>query len=89
MALGASRQEVRRMVVRQGMMLALIGVLLGAAAAIGLTRLMASLLYGVKAQDPVTLVSAAAALAGVALMATYVPAFRASRVDPIVSLRYE
>jgi len=89
MALGASRQDVRRMVVRQGMMLALSGVLLGAAAAIGLTRLMASLLYGVKAQDPVTLVSAAAALAGVALMATYVPAFRASRVDPIVSLRYE
>ncbi len=89
MALGASRQEVRRMVVRQGMMLALIGVLLGAAAAIGLTRLMASLLYGVKAQDPVTLVSAAAALAGVALMATCVPAFRASRVDPIVSLRHE
>lgn len=88
-ALGASRQDVRRMVVRQGMMLALMGVLLGAAAAIGLTRLMASLLYGVKAQDPVTLVSAAAALAGVALMATYVPAFRASRVDPIVSLRYE
>jgi predicted permease len=89
MALGASRQDVRRMVVRQGMVLALIGVLLGAAAAIGLTRLMASLLYGVKAHDPVALVSAAAALASVALLATYVPAMRASRVDPIVSLRYE
>src|SRR5258708_7332601 len=88
-AFGASLQDVRRMVVRQGMVLALIGVLLGAAAAIGLTRLMASLLYGVKAHDPVALVSAAAALASVALLATYVPAMRASRVDPIVSLRYE
>ena len=89
MALGASRQDVRRMVVKQGMMLVLIGVFLGAAAGLGLTRLMVSLLYGVKAADPVSLVSAAAALASVALLATYVPALRASRVDPIVSLRYE
>jgi putative ABC transport system permease protein len=76
------------MVVKQGMILALLGVFLGAAAALGLTRLMVSLLYGVKAADPVALVSAAAALAAVALLATYVPAMRAPLVDPIVSLRY-
>jgi putative ABC transport system permease protein len=89
MALGASRRDVRRMIVKQGMILALLGVFLGAAAALGLTRLMVSLLYGVRAADPVALVSAAAALTAVALVATYVPAMRASRVDPIVSLRYE
>jgi len=89
MALGASLQDVRKMVVKQGMTLALIGVLMGVGAALGLTRLMTSLLYGVKAGDPVVLVSAVAALGSVALLATYVPARRASRVDPIVSLRYE
>ena len=76
------------MVVKQGMILALLGVFLGAAAALGLTRLMVSLLYGVKAADPVALVSSAAALAAVALLATYVPAMRVPLVDPIVSLRY-
>jgi predicted permease len=89
MALGASLQDVRRMVVKQGMTLALIGVVLGVGAALGLTRLMTSLLYGVKAADLTVLVSAAVALGAVALLATYVPAMRASRVDPIVSLRYE
>jgi putative ABC transport system permease protein len=89
MALGASLQDVRKMVVKQGMTLALIGVVLGVGAALGVTRLMTSLLYGVKASDPIVIVSAAVALGGVALLATYVPAMRASRVDPIVSLRYE
>jgi putative ABC transport system permease protein len=89
MALGAGPQDVRRMVVKQGMRLALLGVFLGIAAALALTRLMASLLYGVKPWDPAAIVSVAALLSAVALLATYFPARRASRVDPIIALRYE
>jgi len=88
-ALGASAHDVRKMVVRQGMALALAGVFIGVAAALGLTRLMASLLYGVTARDPIAMTSVALLLIGVALAATYIPARRASRVDPVVSLRYE
>ena len=89
MALGATSASVRGMVVRQGMLLAGVGIAIGAAAAFGLTRFMASLLYGVKAWDPAVMLSAAAVLIGVAFFATYVPARRASRVDPLVALRYE
>jgi putative ABC transport system permease protein len=89
MALGAGPQDVRSMVVKQGMRLALIGVFLGVAAALALTRLMASLLYGVKPWDPAAIVSVAVLLSAVALLATYVPARRASRVDPMIALRYE
>jgi putative ABC transport system permease protein len=89
MALGASSENVRKMVVVQGMILALIGVFIGAAGSLALTRSMSSLLYGVKAWDPIVLVSAAVVLSIIALLATYIPARRASRVDPIVSLRYE
>ncbi len=89
MALGASPQLVRRMVVVQGMQLALVGVVIGVASALGLTRLMASLLYGVKPWDPITIVLVAVLLSGVTLLATYLPARRASRVDPMVALRYE
>jgi putative ABC transport system permease protein len=89
MALGAGPQDVRRMVVRQGMRLALIGVFLGIAAALALTRLMASLLYGVKPWDPAAILSVAVLLSAVALLATYFPARRASRVDPMIALRYE
>ncbi len=89
MALGASPQQVRHMVVTQGMQLALVGVVIGVGAALGLTRLMSSLLYGVKPWDPVTILLVAVLLSGVTLLATYLPARRASRVDPMVALRYE
>jgi putative ABC transport system permease protein len=89
MALGASPQQVRRMVVIQGMQLALVGVVIGVGSALGLTRLMSSLLYGVKPWDPITIVLVAVLLSGVTLLATYLPARRASRVDPMVALRYE
>ena len=71
------------------MALALAGVLIGVAAAFAVTRLMASLLYGVTPRDPIAMTSVALLLVGVALAATYIPARRASRVDPVVSLRYE
>lgn len=89
MALGASPQKVRGMVVRQGMLLAGIGVVIGVGAALGLTRLMSGMIYGVKTWDPTTFVAVVVVLSGVSLLATYVPARRASRVDPMVSLRYE
>ena len=89
MALGASPQLVRRMVVRQGMLLALVGVVLGVGSALALTRLMSSLLYGVKPWDPAMIGLVAVLLSGVTLLATYLPARRASRVDPMVALRYE
>ena len=89
MALGASPQQVRRMVVTQGMQLALVGVVIGVGSALGLTRLMSSLLYGVKPWDPITILLVAVLLSGVTLLATYLPARRASRVDPLVALRYE
>jgi ABC-type antimicrobial peptide transport system permease subunit len=89
MALGASAHDVLKLVVRQGMALALAGVFIGVAAAVGLTRLLASLLYGVSPRDPIVMTSVPLLLIAVALAATYIPARRASRVDPVVSLRYE
>ena len=89
MALGAQRFDVLRLVVGAGGKLAAIGVVLGVAAASGLTRLMTALLYGVSALDPVTFSAVALLLVFVALAASYVPAWRASKVDPIVALRYE
>ena len=89
MALGADRFDVRRMVLRQGMILAGIGVLIGLLAALGLTRLMSSLLYGVEATDPVTFGVVAAILVAVASAASYLPALRASRTDPLEAIRFE
>lgn len=89
MALGASPQDVRRMIILQGMTLTLIGVVLGAGGGLALTRVMRSLLFGVKPWDPAAFVLTAVILSGVALIACYAPAVRASRVDPMVALRYE
>ena len=89
MALGAQRHEVVRMVVRDGMAMALAGVAAGLAGAWSLTHLMAGLLYDVKASDPATFAAVAAALAVTAMLACWVPALKAARVDPMVALRYE
>ncbi|MGH9159413.1 MAG: FtsX-like permease family protein [Vicinamibacteraceae bacterium] len=87
MALGAQAGDVCGLFVRQGLWLTAIGIVLGVAGTLALTRLMSSLLFGVSAMDPVTYLAVAASLGGVALLATYLPACRASRIDPISALR--
>jgi putative ABC transport system permease protein len=88
-ALGAGRGDVFKLVMGQGIVLALIGVVIGLLAALGLTRLMQSLLFGVSAVDPMTFLAIPVILVGVALLACFVPARRALKVDPINALRYE
>ncbi len=87
MALGAQRGDVLRLVVGAGMKLALFGVVIGLAAAFGLTRLLETMLFGVKPFDPATLGSVVFLLAGIALLACWVPARRASGLNPLVALR--
>jgi putative ABC transport system permease protein len=89
MALGADTNQVLKRFIAQGVMLSSLGVVIGVAGALGLTRLMASLLFGVTTTDPLTFIGVIVLLVSVTLMACYVPARRASRVDPMVALRHE
>jgi putative ABC transport system permease protein len=89
MAVGADRSRIRNLVVWQGMQLTIVGVVVGICAAFGLTRLIASFLFGVKSWDPIVFVTVPVILAAVALLAVWLPATRASRLDPIEALRVE
>ena len=89
MALGASHRDVVRMFVAQGMKLVLPGLAIGIAAALALTRVMTSLLFGVKPTDATTFILVSICLTAAALVACYLPARRATKVDPLVALRYE
>jgi ABC-type antimicrobial peptide transport system permease subunit len=89
MALGAQRTDVLRVIVGHGVRVFLLGLCIGVAGALVVTRWMSSVLFGVKPTDPLTFIVVALVLGTVAFLASYVPARRAMRVDPIVALRYE
>jgi predicted permease len=89
LALGAQTRDILRLVVRQALLLVSVGIAVGLAGALALTRVMASLLYGISATDRLTFVITPLLLAGVALLASYLPARRAAKVDPMIALRYE
>jgi putative ABC transport system permease protein len=88
-ALGASTADVMRLVLKSGMLMAGAGLVLGFLGAFGLTQLLSTLLFGVGARDPMTIMGVGAILAMVAFMASYLPARRAAKVDPMICLRYE
>jgi putative ABC transport system permease protein len=89
MALGAERRDILGLVVRQGLILAVVGVVIGVAGAYGVTRFLKALLYGITPTDPATYVAICVLLLVVAFVACWLPALRATRVDPMVALRYE
>ncbi len=89
MALGAQRSDVLKMTVRQGLQLVFMGLVIGLGAAFALTRVMVGLLFGVSATDPKTFLTISLVLVSVALLASYIPALRAMKVDPMVALRYQ
>jgi putative ABC transport system permease protein len=89
MALGAQSAQVLQLVLKEGLLLPLIGVAIGLVASLGATPLIANFLYGVKAHDPLTLAVVSLLLIGITILATYIPARRATQVDPMVTLRYE
>jgi putative ABC transport system permease protein len=88
-ALGASAGQLLGLVLRNGMWMTGVGLAVGLAGALGLSRLLAALLFGVGARDPITIAAVAGILAFVALLACYIPARRATKVDPMIALRYE
>jgi putative ABC transport system permease protein len=88
-AVGAEKVDILRLILSQGMGMTLVGILVGLVGTLGISRVLASELYGIKPNDPITFLGVAVMLAGVAFLACYLPARRATRVDPIVALRYE
>jgi putative ABC transport system permease protein len=89
MALGAEARDVLKLVLKQGMRLVLLGVVLGVVASLAVTQVLKSMLFGLSATDPATYLVVAALLSGVALLACWIPARRATQVDPLLALRYE
>ena len=89
MALGASRREMLSLVLQEGLLITLIGVALGLAGALFLSRIMAGYVYGITSTDPLTFAITSLLLIAVALLASYIPAHRATKVEPTVALRYE
>jgi ABC-type lipoprotein release transport system permease subunit len=89
MALGAEKDDILNLIVALGFRLAVAGIILGMAGALALTRVLTSLLFGITPNDPITFGAVALLLVGLALLACYIPARRATKVDPMVALRYE